>query len=180
MDPRLGGYFYFRILIFETSVFTKHFGMSGFDVRVWELVCYCFIFIVGLLGNLTICLVVLKSGPSYTLLPFNVYLMTLAIASIGCCLSTSLCHVDISVFTSRRNWRSYTLQNYNWLLAAVLAWRGINLSLGYNQFWEVYCNFQAVRSIHSDYFQENSPSDRWGVVNWLHHSAANRYWNRFH
>ena len=82
MDPRLGGYFYFRILIFETSVFTKHFGMSGFDVRVWELVCYCFIFIVGLLGNLTICLVVLKSGPSYTLLPFNVYLMSLAIADL--------------------------------------------------------------------------------------------------
>lgn len=56
--------------------------MDDFDLRAWELACYCLIFIVGLLGNLTICLVVLKSDPSYRLMPFNVYLMSLAIADL--------------------------------------------------------------------------------------------------
>ena len=56
--------------------------MTGLELQPWELVCYCFIFLVGLVGNLIICLVVLKSGPSYRCVTFNIYLMALAVADL--------------------------------------------------------------------------------------------------
>ena len=44
-----------------------------------EIICYCLIFFVGLLGNVVVCVVVWKSGPSFRRVPFNVYLMALAV-----------------------------------------------------------------------------------------------------
>eukprot|EP00112_Aurelia_sp_Birch-Aquarium-sp1_P003603 Seg1405.5 transcript_id=Seg1405.5/GoldUCD/mRNA.D3Y31 product="Phe13-bombesin receptor" protein_id=Seg1405.5/GoldUCD/D3Y31 len=44
-----------------------------------EIICYCLIFVVGLLGNLFVCVVIWKSGPTFRRVPFNVYLMALAI-----------------------------------------------------------------------------------------------------
>lgn len=56
--------------------------MAGLELKVWEVICYCIIFAMGLIGNVTICLVVLKSGPSFRLVPFNVYLMALAMTDL--------------------------------------------------------------------------------------------------
>ena len=56
--------------------------MTGLELQPWELVCYCFIFLVGLVGNVIIFLVVLKSGPSYRCVTFNIYLMALAVADL--------------------------------------------------------------------------------------------------
>ena len=56
--------------------------MAGLELKVWELLCYCFIFVTGLIGNLVVCLVVLKSGPEFRRVPFNIYLMSLAMVDL--------------------------------------------------------------------------------------------------
>ena len=56
--------------------------MAGLELKLWELACYCFIFVTGLIGNLVVCLVVLNSGRVFRRVPFNVYLMSLAIVDL--------------------------------------------------------------------------------------------------
>ena len=56
--------------------------MSGLAFKIWELVCYCLIAILGLAGNSLVCLVVLKNGPVFRRAPFNILIMSLAIADI--------------------------------------------------------------------------------------------------
>ena len=56
--------------------------MAGLRFQVWELTCYCCIFIAGVMGNSVLCLVVWKSGPAFRRVPFNIYLMALAIADL--------------------------------------------------------------------------------------------------
>ncbi|XP_046855190.1 galanin receptor type 1-like [Xenia sp. Carnegie-2017] len=63
--------------------------MTGFDLRAWELVCYTFIFIFGVVGNFIVILVIRKSRrlPKHRFrhVPFNVYLMNLAIVDLALC-----------------------------------------------------------------------------------------------
>ena len=59
--------------------------MAGITFWPWEVVCYCFIFLAGLLGNLTVIIVVLKCGSArhrFREVPFNIYLMALAIVDL--------------------------------------------------------------------------------------------------
>jgi hypothetical protein len=59
--------------------------MAGIEFLTWEIICYCFIFVAGLLGNLTVITVVLKSGSAqhrFREVPFNIYLMSLAIVDL--------------------------------------------------------------------------------------------------
>ncbi|CAB3994094.1 neuropeptide FF receptor 1-like [Paramuricea clavata] len=60
--------------------------MASFELRSWELACYTLILIIGVLGNSTVILVIRKSGssPKYRFrdVPFNVYLMALAIVDL--------------------------------------------------------------------------------------------------
>lgn len=56
--------------------------MASLALTAWELTCYCVIFTVGLIGNLTVCLVVVKSSPKFRSVPFNIYLMALAITDL--------------------------------------------------------------------------------------------------
>ncbi|XP_028398113.1 bombesin receptor subtype-3-like [Dendronephthya gigantea] len=61
--------------------------MANFELRSWELVCYSLIFIIGVLGNATVILVIRNSGQSekhrFRDVPFNVYLMALAIVDMS-------------------------------------------------------------------------------------------------
>ena len=61
--------------------------MADFELRSWELVCYSLILIIGVLGNSTVILVIRKSGSSpkhrFRDVPFNVYLMALAIVDLA-------------------------------------------------------------------------------------------------
>lgn len=57
--------------------------MAGFEPKIWELVCYFVIFVMGLIGNITICIVVWRNGPWCRYIPFNVYLMALAITDLA-------------------------------------------------------------------------------------------------
>ena len=59
--------------------------MAGLAVNAWELTCYCFIFIVGLFGNLLVCFVVLKSPAEFRFAKFNIYLF--ALATVDLCLA---------------------------------------------------------------------------------------------
>ena len=59
--------------------------MGGIEFWTWEIICYCFIFVTGLFGNLTVIIVVLKSGSArhrFREVPFNIYLMALAIVDL--------------------------------------------------------------------------------------------------
>ncbi|XP_028398385.1 phe13-bombesin receptor-like [Dendronephthya gigantea] len=59
--------------------------MAGIEFWTWEIICFSFIFLAGVLGNLTVILVVLKSGSARHRLrevPFNIYLMALAIVDL--------------------------------------------------------------------------------------------------
>ena len=64
--------------------------MDNFDLRLWELLCYCLILIIGVLGNSVVILVIMKSGssPKHRLrdVPFNIYLMALAIVDLALCM----------------------------------------------------------------------------------------------
>ena len=66
----------------------KAFDPSAVSFRrsfAWEVVCYCFIFLAGLFGNLTVIIVVLKCGSArhrFREVPFNIYLMALAIVDL--------------------------------------------------------------------------------------------------
>ncbi len=71
--------------LFRLEIILFNMALSGeerFPLRAWELVCYCIIFIVGAIGNSIVCLVVLKSGPNFRSVPFNVYLMALAFTDL--------------------------------------------------------------------------------------------------
>ena len=57
--------------------------MAGFELKVWQLVCYSIIFVIGLIGNVIICIVVWKNGPWCRYIPFNLYLMALAITDLA-------------------------------------------------------------------------------------------------
>ncbi|XP_046855191.1 neuropeptide FF receptor 2-like [Xenia sp. Carnegie-2017] len=61
--------------------------MTKFDLQIWELVCYCLICLFGLLGNSIVIYVIRKSGMSpkhrFRHVPFNVYLMNLAIVDLA-------------------------------------------------------------------------------------------------
>ena len=59
--------------------------MAGIEFWTWEIICYCFIFLTGLLGNLVVIIVVLKSGSArhrFREVPFNIYLMALSIVDL--------------------------------------------------------------------------------------------------
>ncbi len=60
--------------------------MANFELRPWEVVCYSLILVIGVLGNTTVILVIRKSGNSakyrFRDVPFNVYLMALAIVDL--------------------------------------------------------------------------------------------------
>lgn len=64
--------------------------MANFELRGWEIFCYSLIFIIGVIGNSIIILVILKSSgtPKQRLrdVPFNVYLMALAIVDMALCI----------------------------------------------------------------------------------------------
>ena len=64
--------------------------MANFEVRAWQIFCYCLIFITGVIGNSIVILVVMKSSgtPKQRLrdVPFNVYLMALAIVDMALCI----------------------------------------------------------------------------------------------
>ena len=53
-------------------------AMAAFELKYWELLCYCLIFLIGLIGNFLVCVVFFSNGPTYRNAPFNVYLMGLA------------------------------------------------------------------------------------------------------
>ena len=61
--------------------------MTNFELRTWEVVCYSLILVIGVLGNTTVILVIRKSGSSsrhrFRDVPFNVYLMALAIVDLA-------------------------------------------------------------------------------------------------
>ena len=56
--------------------------MALLALTAWELIFYCFIFIVGLFGNVMVCLVVLKSPAEFRSVQFNIYLFSLAIVDL--------------------------------------------------------------------------------------------------
>lgn len=64
--------------------------MANFELRAWEIVCYSLIFITGVIGNSVVIMVILKSSgtPKQRLrdVPFNVYLMALAIVDMALCI----------------------------------------------------------------------------------------------
>ena len=58
----------------------------GLELKAWELICYCILFVVGVIGNLIVCVVVMKSRSRSGRMrdvPFNIYLMSLAIADMA-------------------------------------------------------------------------------------------------
>ena len=61
--------------------------MAGIEFWIWEVICYCFIFVAGLLGNLVVIIVVLiikvaSARHRFREVPFNIYLMALAIVDL--------------------------------------------------------------------------------------------------
>ena len=64
--------------------------MANFELRQWELACYCLILVIGVFGNSIVILVIRQSGSSpkhrFRDVPFNVYLMALAIADLALCV----------------------------------------------------------------------------------------------
>ena len=65
--------------------------MAGIEIWIWEVICYCFIVIAGVLGNLVVIIVVLKSSSArhrFREVPFNIYLMALAIVDLMASVSS--------------------------------------------------------------------------------------------
>jgi len=56
--------------------------MSELLLSTWEIICYCFIFVTGLIGNLMVCLVVMKSPAAFRCCNFNMYLFALAVVDL--------------------------------------------------------------------------------------------------
>ena len=60
---------------------------AKFELRSWELACYTLILVIGVLGNALVILVIKKSGQSpqhrFSDVPFNIYLMALAIVDLS-------------------------------------------------------------------------------------------------
>ena len=61
---------------------------DNFELQTWELVWHCLILVIGGLGNLVVCLVILKSPPNFKSTPFNMYLLSLAVADLLLALIT--------------------------------------------------------------------------------------------
>ena len=61
--------------------------MANFELRTWEIVCYSLILVICVLGNSLVILVIRESGSSprhrFRDVPFNVYLMALAIVDLA-------------------------------------------------------------------------------------------------
>ena len=64
--------------------------MANFELRPWELACYCLILVIGVLGNAIVILVIRQSGGAlnhrFRDVPFNVYLMALAVVDLALCV----------------------------------------------------------------------------------------------
>ena len=58
------------------------FKNSQFPLRIWELVLFILIFIIGSIGNVTVLIVITKSKRINRTAPFNVYLFTLALVDL--------------------------------------------------------------------------------------------------
>ena len=56
--------------------------VESFELKSWQLILYVIVFIVGITGNLLICLVVMCSPKTFRLVPFNVYILALAIVDL--------------------------------------------------------------------------------------------------
>ena len=55
---------------------------EGLSFKIWELVCCCFISIVGIISNSLVCFIFIRKGPDFRAAPFNKYLMALAIVDL--------------------------------------------------------------------------------------------------